>query len=46
MKKNYQPPTAVVMDLDYFGILCSSTEAGGSLGGYFDEVLPDYGEDD
>jgi hypothetical protein len=43
-KTNYQPPVAVEIVTDYQGILCTSDPNG--LGGYGDDVTPDYGEDD
>ena len=47
MKKiNYQSPTFDVIVTDYCGVLCESSSKGNGLGGYYDDVTPDYGEDD
>ena len=45
-KTNYNPPVSVEIFTEDFGILCGSFADQNGLGGYYDEVSPDYGEDD
>ena len=45
-KTNYQSPLSVELLTECTGVLCGSFADQNGLDGYYDEVSPDYGEDD